>query len=136
MIRFSWEQLRVFSEETERLLASSFAQVVVDRCAEEVAGTAPKLILLRTHAAIRAAKEHQLTSERGILVFVLLVFQIGPGFFRHPSIRRYLLDRYTADESHMTKIATEVPGEAWEEAARLRRPSDWAELEARAPKRS
>jgi hypothetical protein len=78
--------------------------------------------------AIDRARSCGLTAENAIATFSVLMFEIGPDFYKHPAIRRVLDDPLMGPNDRMMALPLLLALDNWEEAERSAAPDAWGRI--------
>jgi len=82
--------------------------------------------VLRT--GIQRARAYGLRQLDSIMLFVLLMLEIAPGFDRQQDIFRYLTARDADRDAAMLSICETIDVLVWNDAARLDGPEEWVRV--------
>jgi hypothetical protein len=108
MLTIRAAQIQAFSEAAGEL----FVQRALEYVCRQDGGKATAELADRIRSAYRRASGLGVTSERALLVFVVLSLEVGPGFDEWPGIRAALEDpRLTPDERVLTLVDRTSPAD-------------------------
>ncbi|MBV6432762.1 MAG: hypothetical protein IANPNBLG_02906 [Bryobacteraceae bacterium] len=98
---------------------------IQEECPGQVDGLPADVLRKRVLWAQTGAQRLGLTWENSITLFVACMFQRGPNFFQHPSIRRIFQDPSILPNDRMHAVMDSVTREEWAEIESRRDDSLW-----------
>ncbi len=129
MFKIRPEQLQAFQEETDRLLTGRICQHLVDNHLEDVKSYDPSQLAKLVKGGVARARSYGLVTERGITLFVTLLFTVSPGFYADSEIHEYLCRQVESADASLPIMVAELSDRVWERAASLSHPEYWSYLE-------
>jgi hypothetical protein len=63
---------------------------------------------------VKTARSYGLSASEALATFVLLMFEFGPEFHRHPEVQAMLTDPAMAPEARLEAVIERTPSETWE----------------------
>lgn len=114
-LRISRGQLRQMVGGDQTMLLGALERLVRDEHAEVVDGLPRALVDRMLRKGIDAAHQYGLLDAEDVATFVLLMFEFGPEFHRHPAVRDLLTDRARPAHERIQAVARTTPEATWHE---------------------
>ncbi len=115
MLQIRNTQMLQMLETNDALLRTAITKRVREQYAELVNGLPNDLLDEMIENGIQSARGYGLTQAENITEFVLIMFEVGPEFHRHPRIRPILSDPTIAAEEKLKVMFDRTPDQYWDE---------------------
>ena len=109
-------QIESFIAHNDADLVKVVCDAVIKSNRERVSTLRPMRIASMVRLGIETAKAAGVKSPEDIGVFVALMFEISPTFYKQPVIASVLADRNFSIGERLSQLPERVPDEAWEDA--------------------
>ncbi|WP_157758711.1 hypothetical protein [Cystobacter fuscus] len=115
MMRFRREQLRKMAGGSETLLQYAIATQVIEEHSYIVHNLPKDLLNDMIRSGLNTARGFGLSAPNDLSAFVLLMFEVGPEFHRHPSVLRVLEDPAVEPAKKLSTLFERVPDTVWDD---------------------
>ena len=117
--------MSVFQQQAERNFIDSVVKQLRTDHAEVVQDIPEDKLYKRVEYGIQRAREYGLTWENNLATFVILMFEIGPGFDKFPAFSEYLTDKTVEPDERMDVLLSETTELDWENAQEASANTGW-----------
>ncbi|HXF42143.1 MAG TPA: hypothetical protein VNK26_00245 [Pyrinomonadaceae bacterium] len=109
------QQLEKFIAADDRELLSTVAQAVIRANPQRVSAIRTERLTAMIQLGIETARAAGMKKAVDIGIFVALMFEIGPHFYRHPRVAEVLQDQNYSMTERLTQLPERVSDEVWDE---------------------
>lgn len=109
------EHLQKMVAGSDYLLQLAIKNLVRKEHAYVVEGLPEDLLDEMIQSGVNTGRSYGLTAAQALAAFVLLMFEFGPEFHRHPSIQAMLSDSALTPEARLEAVMERTPSETWEQ---------------------
>jgi hypothetical protein len=113
-VKISRQQMREMVTSSDCLLQNAIKKLVLENHAYVIEGLPADLFDEMIDNGIKTAKGFGLTSADKLATFVLLMFEFGPEFYKHPQVNLRLTDASIEPDNRLTTVVDDTPSEIWE----------------------
>ncbi|HRQ80477.1 MAG TPA: hypothetical protein PKZ97_05105 [Azospirillaceae bacterium] len=113
MIVFNKQQFGDMISSDKSLLRESIIRLVSNDHKSVIEGLPEDLLHEMIDGGIDAASRFQLTEPSDIAAFVLIMFEVGPEFYRHPVIHAHLTDTSVPPNKRLDAVIERTPHSVW-----------------------
>jgi hypothetical protein len=114
-LQVSRTQLRQIVAGDEGQFLTALERLVRDEHATVLSGMPQHLVLRMLRNGVEAAHRYGLVAPADVSTFVMLMFEFGPGFHRHPVVLDRLTDRALPAHVRLQRVVDETPEAVWRE---------------------
>lgn len=125
MITFSQNQLRQLAGGSEAMLRTALGNLVRREHAYVVEGLPGDLFDEIIANSLASARGYGLKAPADLATFLLLQFEIGPEFHRHPAIQEVLADPAIVPEGKLQTMYDRTPDAVWNDIASVLDRQTW-----------
>jgi hypothetical protein len=108
-------QMRQMVGGDEAMLLGALERLVREDHARVLSGMPAHLVQQMLRNGVEAAHRYGLVEPSDVATFVLLMFEFGPGFHRHPAVLDKLTDRALPAHVRLQRVVDETPEAVWRE---------------------
>lgn len=108
-------QLRQMAGGDEGMLLTALERLVREDHARVLSGMPGHLVQEMLRNGVEAAHRYGLLEPADVATFVLLMFEFGPGFHRHPAVLDMLTDRALSPHQRIQRVVNDTTEEVWRE---------------------
>jgi hypothetical protein len=112
-MQVSSEQMSGMLAGDDRLLRQAIQAQVRDEHSYVVQGLPQDLFDRMVGGGMQRARGYGLTRPADLSCFVLLMFEFGPEFWRHPAIAQVLTDPALPPEQRLQQVVNNTPDAVW-----------------------
>jgi hypothetical protein len=113
-VKITGQQMREMLVGNETLLREAIKKLVVEEHGYVVDGLPTDLFDEMIDSGIKTARGFGLRAANKLATFVLLMFEFGPEFYKHPQIYPKLMDNSVEPDARLTAVVDETPSSIWE----------------------
>jgi len=110
---------------SESLLRLAIKNLVRKEHAYVVEGLPEDILDEMIESGVQTGRGYGLTASEALATFVLLMFEFGPEFHRHPAIRAMLTDPALAPEERLEAVIERTPSDTWEQIQSVLHRQTW-----------
>ena len=125
MFKFSKSQLQKIAGSSDPMLRVSISNIVKVEHAYVVKDLPPELLATMIDTGMKSARGYGLSKPTDVAGFVMLQFEFGPEFHRHPAINALLTDPTIAVDSRLTAVVERTPESVWREVEAVLHKQVW-----------
>jgi hypothetical protein len=122
------EQHKEFDLTAEKSFVDRCIKFLQEKLPAQSNSLPPKILRERVEAGITHARSYGVTWQSSLLMFVTLMFEIGPNFDRHSSIQPLLRDKSRRPDVRIKHIVNNVSSEDWKRVSEQTNQSFWDTL--------
>jgi hypothetical protein len=111
------EQFEQMAGADDRLLLNAIKQIVLTDYQAIVEGLPEDLLDEMIIGGMEKARSFGLSRASHVAGFVLVMFEVGPEFYRHPEIEKILTDPDIPPDQRLSAMTDRTPPAAWDEVA-------------------
>jgi hypothetical protein len=126
MLTFTDRQLAALFAPDDATAAARIRNALIRKHGRAVARMPDDRLAEVIVAGVRRARTYGLRQMDSLMLFVVLMLEVAPGFDREPAIAAYLAASGDAPDARMLDITTAVAGPAWQAAAALQDEAEWS----------
>lgn len=109
------EQMRQMVAGSEHLLLLAIGNRVRTENPYLVEGLPDDILNEMVESGVKTARKYGLTASEALATFVLLMFEFGPEFHRHPVVQAMLAEPTMTPEARLEAVIEHTPSETWEQ---------------------
>lgn len=113
-MKISSQQKRAMIVNSSALLRDSIKKLVREEHGYVVEGLPVDLFDEMIDNGIKTARDFGLRAPEKLATFVLLMFEFGPEFYKHPQIYSRMTDSSFEADARLTAVVEETPSSVWE----------------------
>lgn len=113
-MRISNDQLNAMLANDDEMLVRAIQKQVSEEHAYVVDGLPQDIYDRMVTGGIRRARAVGLTRPSDLACFVLLMYEFGPEFWRHPYIEREFANASIIPHERLQRVVEDTPGEVWQ----------------------
>lgn len=125
MFKFSREQLEQLAGSSEAMLRAAIGNLARTEHPYVLQDLPRDLFDEIIDNSLKTARGYGLQSPRDLAAFVLLQFEVGPEFHRHPVVKAVLADPTIAPEAKLDAMFERTPDAVWSEIESLLHKQTW-----------
>lgn len=125
MFKFTPEQLRKIGGGSDAMLRASLANIVRSEFAYVVNDLPRDLFDEMIEVGIKTARNYGLAKPTDLAGFVMLQFEFGPEFHRHPAVLAILTDPVIDADARLAVVVERTPESVWREIESVLHKQTW-----------
>ena len=127
MLTIRKSQMKVFQREAERNFLDAVLEQLRSSHAAVIKDVEDDILRKRVAYGIARAREYGLTWKTNLTTFVMLMFDLGPEFDRHPAFFRCLNNVKVEPDKRMGVLIKEMTEDDWQIARQRQIAAQWPE---------